>query len=347
MSQNKNKNNNKNPKINLLIIGCGCIGLSTGIIALKSGNYKSVSIWAKDLPPNTTSNKAAALWYPFLCNPPDLVGKWSAETMQYYKDHIINDPKSGTITKKVNEIFRRPHPEDPEWKPYIKSFRRARKDELPDGYVDGYAIDDGFVMDTDMYMDYLVDQFKSLGGVIEQRHLVDIREAFVDHDVVVNCTGLGSRELFNDRTIYPGRGQIIVIKNSTDRSIMDEEDHIAYVIPRLTNTVLGGTNQEHDYNTNPTKKDTEEILKRVAMISPRFAKNRIEIQGVKVGLRPARHEIRLENEFFEGGSKLVVHNYGHGGSGFTVSWGCAIEAIKLVDQGLPKLLHFNKLISKL
>ncbi|EGC37922.1 hypothetical protein DICPUDRAFT_91530 [Dictyostelium purpureum] len=333
--------NKVNSKTDILIIGCGCIGLSTGIVLLKTGKY-NVQIWSRDLPPNTTSNKAAALWYPFLCNPPDLVGKWSAETMQYFKDHIIGDPKSGTLIKKVNEIFRREHKEDPEWRPYVQSFRRARKDELPEGYVDGFAVDDGFVMDTDMYMDYLVQTFKSLGGSIEQREVEDIREAFVHYDTVINCTGLGSRELFKDKLIYPSRGQIIVIKNSSERSIMDEEDHIAYVIPRISNTVLGGTNQEHDYNTEPTKQDTEEILKRVAMISPRFAKNRIEIQDVKVGLRPSRHEIRLENEFFEGGSKLVVHNYGHGGSGFTVSWGCALEALRVMEAGIPNLLFYKK-----
>ncbi|KAF2074352.1 hypothetical protein CYY_004328 [Polysphondylium violaceum] len=342
-----------NNKIDLLIIGCGCIGLSTGIVALKTGKY-NVTIWAKDLPPNTTSNKAAALWYPFLCNPPDKVGRWSAETLEYFKKHIINDPKSGTLVKKVNEIFRNPKEEEPGWRPFISSFRRIRKDELPEGYVDGYAVDDGFVMDTDLYMDYLVQSFRDYGGVIEQRFVADMRECFVNYDIVVNCSGLGSRELVNDRTIYPCRGQIIVINNSYERSIIDEEDHIAYVIPRINNTVLGGTAQEHDYNTEPTKKDTEEILKRAAMISPNFAKNKIEILGVKVGLRPQRHEIRLEEEFCQGGSKLVIHNYGHGGSGFTVSWGCAEESVKLIDQFKDKLpinsisrSSQSKLVSKL
>ncbi|EGG17159.1 26S proteasome regulatory subunit S2 [Cavenderia fasciculata] len=318
-------------------LGCGCIGLSTGIILLKSGKVNNVSIWSRDLPPNTTSNKAAAVWYPFLSNPPDKVGRWSQETMDYFKLHIINDKKSGTLVKKVNEVFKRPKKEDPEWKPYIPSFRRIRQDELPKGYVDGYAIDDGFVMDTDMYMDYLVDTFKSLGGVIDQRTVVDIREPMVQANIVINCTGLGSRELIGDRTIYPARGQIIVIDKTTERSIFDEEDYIAYVIPRITNTVLGGTNQEHDYNTEINEKDTEEILDKVANISEEFHRKNIKILGVKVGLRPARDEIRLESEFHQDGRKLLVHNYGHGGSGFTVSWGCAVEVLKQLEHNIPKL----------
>ncbi|KYQ89370.1 D-aspartate oxidase [Tieghemostelium lacteum] len=321
----------------VLIIGCGCIGLSTGILLLKTKQYNSVKIWAKDLPPNVTSNKAAALWYPFLSNPPDKVGKWSAETMEYFQKHILNDPKSGTLLKKVNELFRKPKKEDPDWKPFIKSFRRARKDELPEGYADGYAIDDGFVMDTDMYMNWLVDTFKALGGQIEQREVVDIREPFIYSDIVINCTGLGAKELVKDGHMYPTRGQIVVVKNTSDRSIMDEEDYICYVIPRISNTVLGGTAQDHDYNMNPTKQDTDEILKRVAAISPKFSRRKLEILGVKVGLRPSRYEIRLEPELLQDNSKLLIHNYGHGGSGFTVSWGCAQEVLNLIQQNIPNL----------
>eukprot|EP01133_Synstelium_polycarpum_P012473 gene12473-14633_t len=96
-------------------LGCGCIGLSAGVLLLQTAKY-NVSIWARDLPPNTTSNKAAALWYPFLSNPPDKVGKWSQETMQYFKDHILKDSSSGTLVKKVNEFFRHPKKEDPDWR---------------------------------------------------------------------------------------------------------------------------------------------------------------------------------------------------------------------------------------
>jgi D-amino-acid oxidase len=48
-----------------------------------------------------------------------------------------------------------------------------------------------------------------------------------------------------------------------------------------------------------------------------------------VCVRPARSSVRLESERFEDGR--VVHNYGHGGAGFTVSWGCAEEVARLVD----------------
>src|SRR5580700_2911189 len=78
---------------NILILGAGVSGLSTGILLLKEGY--NVHIQAKDLPPNTTSNIAAAFWYPYLCNPRDKVTKWSGFTLQYLKKHALNDPDSG------------------------------------------------------------------------------------------------------------------------------------------------------------------------------------------------------------------------------------------------------------
>ncbi|EFA86385.1 D-aspartate oxidase [Heterostelium album PN500] len=332
-------------KKDIIIIGCGCIGLSAGVILLKTGDY-NVKIWAKDLPPNTTSNKAAALWYPFLSEPLDKVGRWSQETMDYFKKEIIplGVEKTGTLTKKVYELYRTPRAQLPEWSPFVPSFRRMKKEEMLDGYIDGFTVEDGFVMDTDQYMDWLVESFKALGGSIDQREVVDIREPFIYADIVINCSGLGARELIGDRLVYPSRGQIIVVDNTRDISLMDEEDEyqLGYVIPRVHNSVLGGTNQQHNYNLEPSKKDTEEILDRVAKISPQFERKNLKILGEKVGLRPSRYSIRLENEFMQDGRKLLVHNYGHGGSGFTVSWGCALDTLKLVRKGADKLKTSNK-----
>jgi D-amino-acid oxidase len=56
-----------------------------------------------------------------------------------------------------------------------------------------------------------------------------------------------------------------------------------------------------------------------------------KVLGHAVGLRPGRHAIRLEAEVVGGGG-VVVHNYGHGGSGVTLSWGCAEEVVGLVKE---------------
>lgn len=311
----------------ILILGAGVSGLSTGILLLKKG-YQ-VTIWAKDLPPNTTSNKAGAFWYPYLCNPKDKATQWMKFTLDYLKKEFIKDTKSGCVIRKVTEVFDR-KVDEPWWKDAVDEYNRPRKDELPNGYVDGYQVY-AVMMDTTIYMDYLVEMFKNLGGKIVQRAISNIQEALDEYDLVVNCTGLGSRELFNDNSIYPVRGQIVKVKsNGFDQVIADDEgpNGLAYIIPRINDIVLGGTAQVNDWNLEVDPKDTEEILKRCANLRPEF-KN-VEIIDESVGLRPVRDEIRLEAEDYSG--KTIVHNYGHGGSGFTLSWGYAQDVVEIVER---------------
>ncbi len=186
-------------------------------------------------------------------------------------------------------------------------------------------------MDTSIYIDYLIELFKNLGGEIIQKEVNDIQEALEDYNIVINCTGLGSRKLFNDNSIYPVRGQVLRVKsNGFDKVIADNEgpNGLCYIIPRINDIVLGGTRQDNDWSLEVNPKDTEDILRKAANIYPQF-KN-AEVIEVKVGLRPARPEIRLEAEKF--GDKTVIHNYGHGGSGFTLSWGCAQDVVGIVDK---------------
>lgn len=316
------------PKQEILILGAGVSGLSTGILLLKKGY--PVVIWAKDLPPNTTSNKAAAVWYPYLCFPKDKIIPWARATFEYIQKEIINNPKSGCIVRTVTEMFDKPQP-DPWWKDALPGeVERPPKEELPEGYVDAYRIK-SIVIDTSLYMDFLMEEFKRLGGRIIQKEIKDIQEAFVEYNLVINCTGLGSRELFNDNKIYPVRGQMIKIKPTGFNEVVVDDDgpnNLCLTVPRVNDIMLGGTAQVNDWNTEIDPKDTEEILRKVKLIAPEL-KN-IEIIGESVGLRPVRESIRLEIEKF--GDKKVVHNYGHGGSGFTIGWGCAQDVATLVSS---------------
>lgn len=314
-------------KKQVLILGAGVSGLSTGILFLQAGY--TVTIWAKDFPPYTTSNKAAAVWYPFICGPIEKVPTWARNTLDYFQSEILPNHESGCKKTTVVEVFNFV-PNDPWWKDGVDSYRRIDKYKLPKHYIDGYQIE-GLVMDTDVYMDYLVSEYKRLGGKMIKKTLTDIKEPLQTHKLVINCTGLGSRELCNDQTIYPCRGQIIRIKpNGFDYSLFEEEgpNSLAYIIPRLKDIVIGGTAQDNDWNLEIDPKDTKEILEKCAAILPQFKK--VDILDIKVGLRPARKEIRLEPEKF--GSKTIIHNYGHGGGGFTLSWGCAQNVLEIAEK---------------
>lgn len=311
----------------ILVLGAGVSGLSTGILLLKEG-YRA-HIWAKDLPPNTTSNIAAAFWYPYLCNPREKATKWSGYTLEYLKENALNDPESGCIMRTVTEVFDR-KVDEPWWRNAVEYYRRPSLEELPHGYVDGYQTE-AVLMDTSMYMGWLLDQFHELGGTLEQREVKDIKDASRRHGIVVNCTGLGSRELFNDQDVYPIRGQVVKVKqNGFDQVIADDEgpNSLAVIIPRLNDIVLGGTVQANDWNLNIDPNDTTDILRKAKALSPAFEK--VEVIEERVGLRPARKEVRLAVEALNG--KQVVHNYGHGGAGYTLSWGCAREVVELVND---------------
>lgn len=104
------------------------------------------------------------------------------------------------------------------------------------------------------------------------------------------------------------------------------EKPTAHVFPRLDTLVLGGITEESE-RLDPDDTTTQGILRRCAELDPRTAN--AEVVAVAVGLRPARSSVRLE---VEPSAPPVVHNYGHGGGGVTLSWGCAAETRRLCAE---------------
>jgi D-amino-acid oxidase len=114
-----------------------------------------------------------------------------------------------------------------------------------------------------------------------------------------------------------------------ERFVLDDfgADGITYVVPRSNDCILGGTVEEGRESLEADESTTLEILARCRALEPRL--EQAKLLGANVGLRPGRPEVRLEAEPFASG-RLVVHNYGHGGAGVTLSWGCADEVCELV-----------------
>lgn len=312
----------------ILVLGAGVSGLSTGILLQKEGY--AVTIWTKDLPPNVTSNKAAAVWYPYLCSPREKAIPWARTTFEYLQAEMLPNPQSGCCVRTTTELLDTLQP-DPWWKDAFPGvITRPSKEDLPEGYADGYRFD-GIVIDTDMYMEFIMKKFMSLGGSIILREIEHIQQALGESNVVINCTGLGSRTLLQDEEVYPVRGQMIRVKpNGFKEVIFDAACHnrLTAVVPRIEDIVLGTTVQENNCNTEVDPKDTEDILRKIPLIAPTFGP--IEIIEESVGLRPARASVRLEAESY--GERTVIHNYGHGGAGFTLSWGCAQDVVEIVNQ---------------
>lgn len=289
------------------------------------------NIVAAALPPDTTSSVAAAIWYPYKAYPEDRVLAWGKRAFEEFA-RLSHLPESGVRMREGVEVYRRPVP-DPWWKEAVPGVRRCREDELPPGCRDGHIFTVP-IIEMPVFLGYLMRRFTAAGGSVEQRALSSLGE--FENPMVVNCAGLGAREVAGDGRMVPIRGQVVRVKNpGVPRFILDEDnpEGVTYVVPRSEDCILGGTADEGDWDTEPNPEVAGSILRRCARLEPRL--EGVEVLEHRVGLRPGRPEVRLELEELSGG-RMCVHNYGHGGSGVTLSWGCAEEAVDLVRESLGR-----------
>ncbi len=328
--------------LDILVIGCGVSGLTTGLLLQEAGHR--VRIWAKRLPPYTTSNAAAAVWHPFKVHPPEKVAPWGAEAFRRFEE-LLATPESGVIRSPVLEM-RREHGPDPAWSSVVGNFRHATATELRPGRDDGYVFE-ALVIDTNRYLEYLRARFLARGGQITQRVVTRLAEAFAESQIVVNCAGLGARELVGDRDIHPSRGKVVRVKQRDfHQVILDDDDRssMAYIIPRIDDIVLGGTDEEdvsgegyhgEEYVESATlDPEAEAIVQRVARLTPRLAEvTSADVLKVVTGWRPVRSQVRVEGERLTP-ERILLHNYGHGGAGVTLSWGCASDVVRQLEKML-------------
>ena len=318
--------------MNILVIGCGVSGLTTGLCLLDAGH--TVSIWAKELPPHTTSNVAAAAWYPYKAYPADRLTGWGKQALQKFKE-LQADKDSGVFMTNALEVKRVPS-SDPWWVTAVADFRHANPEELPASYADGYIFK-APVIDTSIYLDYLVRTFQARKGQIVQRVIMNLSEAFTQSDIVVNCSGLGARELVGDYDLRPAKGQVVRIKHNGFRRVLQdhgekEQNSLTHITPRIHDIVLGGIYEENNESLEVDPEQTQDILRRCAKLAPEFpAVAKEDIINVVCGLRPVRSTVRVEAERITPDC-LLIHNYGHGGAGFTLSWGCALEVVEIIAE---------------
>ncbi|HUE62140.1 MAG TPA: FAD-dependent oxidoreductase [Chthoniobacterales bacterium] len=298
------------------IVGAGVSGLTCGVVFAERG-FRA-AIFAEQIGQQTTSGAAAALWFPYDAEPADRVIPWALATYKLLVD-LIKNPLSGVSMIELRQYCRTGEIQIPDWaKPFVISTEVEKSLTV---FSSGFALRVP-LMDTTIYLDYLASRFQKAGGAINTNvrfeKLEDVDPKF---DLVVNCAGIGARELVHDADLEPHRGQVAIVSkiDKMKCAIVCDDDPLMYAIPRTNDCVVGGTNDVSD-NLNPDSMTTKAIVAECARVleieSPRVLRER-------VGLRPFRKSgVRLEKEKLSDG-RTVIHNYGHGGSGFTLSWGSA------------------------
>ena len=306
------------------VVGAGVIGLSCAVRLLEAGHR--VDVLARDLPLETTSATAAAIWHPYRAWPQDRVDAWSRTSYDVFAG-LAAHPDSGVRMLEGTEIVARPAGatmERPTWAAAVPDLRETA--EVPAGY-DGGVVFTAAVAEMPVYLRWLAGRVGELGGSITRLNLHGLPPTGDGGpDAVVNCAGIGAKFLAADSSVHPVQGQVVLVEQvGLERWWLDSVTHESptYVVPRSRDIVVGGTDVEGEWSRTPSPEVAAAILRRALRLVPALAG--AEVLGHRVGLRPARPEVRLEQV------GDVVHCYGHGGAGVTLSWGCAAEVAALLS----------------
>ncbi|WP_437605639.1 FAD-dependent oxidoreductase [Sorangium sp. So ce834] len=307
------------PGLDVTVVGAGVIGLTTAVVLQRDGHR--VQVIAAERGEHTTSAVAAALWHPFAANPPERVNAWSRATLDELTRIAREHPEAGVdllITREASDDVQLPW-----WAPSVPDLAIE-----PGPHPLGAPHSLRFTaprIEPALHLPWLESQLHRPLRIERVRSLAE-----VEGDVVVNCTGLGARALTGDGELLALYGQVAIVEPGEihlDVALGDERDESAlvYVIPRRHEIVIGGcvVPSPDDRSLTPDPERTDAMLQRVRAAGLRPGR----LLRARAGLRPYRSVVRLERE------GRVIHNYGHGGAGYTLAWGCASEVSAMLRHG--------------
>ncbi|MFO7690304.1 MAG: FAD-dependent oxidoreductase [Cryobacterium sp.] len=312
------------------VIGGGVIGLTCALQLARAGY--AVTVVAAAPPAETCSAVSAALWLPFEAAPEKAVLGWARESSAVFEE-LSHDPDTG-VTLNAGIALYRSEPRRDWWTAALDRSRDATPDELLGGASAGTVCTLPFVKMT-RYLPWLEQQCRAAGIRFRREHVDRLHDIDPSSETIVVAAGLGSARLMADDEMTPVRGQVVRLSNPglTDW-IMDDENPqgMLYIFPRGTDVICGGTTEAGSWQTDADPATTAAILHRARALLPALVE--AEVLEEKVGLRPFRSAVRVQALRQEG--RRIVCCYGHGGSGVTMSWGCADEVVRLVSGDVPE-----------
>jgi glycine/D-amino acid oxidase-like deaminating enzyme len=253
------------------VIGCGAVGLATARLLQRQG--REVVLYARDLPPNTTSNVAGAEWGVFSVADParrsaafgEQLVRAARLSYRMFQD-LVGD-RYGVRWIDAFDLAgaeRAPRAGDPvsdALGQLATDSRALRRDEHPFPYphVRQFVT---MLIEPPVYLEALLADFRAAGGRLVVRDLPDVR-AVVDlpETVVVNCTGLGARALFGDLELEPAKGQLSVLVPQPEVDYAVLTDRLLYMFPRRDGILLGGTFERGNWDATPDPATADRLVR--------------------------------------------------------------------------------------
>jgi glycine/D-amino acid oxidase-like deaminating enzyme len=246
---------------NIAVLGAGVIGLTTAYI-LKSQGY-SVTIYAREFVPQTTSNKAAGIWSAdFGLSSMDETLYTRLKNVSYSKfQELATDNKS-----EIQGVFILPS--------YTEKDQFKIDDPLPDSHCvvscNGVAKvckkSSNIVFDLNIYMQDLFDQVRHKEVDFQYKNIESIKDLLqLPEDIIFNCSGLGSREIFNDTMLVPIKGHLVKFTAQPEIDFIvskwhQKKDTFFSLIPWKTQLVLGGTMEKGVENLDIDEQKINDLI---------------------------------------------------------------------------------------
>jgi D-amino-acid oxidase len=279
----------------------------------------------RDLPNATTSCAAGAIWGPARAVH-DRAPEWGRQTLEKLTK-LARCRGTGVRIVSGVEACRESRTEVP---PSLRGIAGLLPCTPPTGFATAWRYTAPLV-NMPIYLAYLGDRLRRAGGRIEPGVVRSLEDVVFDGRVLVNCTGYGARDLVPDHSLVPMWGQVVVVDNpgidTFFAEVTDASAELTYFLPHGDHVILGSTAEPWLDDPRPRSQTAADIVRRCATVEPALAK--AEIRGHRAGIRPVRPTVRVERT--EVGGRTVIHNYGHGAAGVSLSWGCAFEVRRLLS----------------
>jgi D-amino-acid oxidase len=302
------------------VVGAGIIGLTTAI-RLADAGFRAI-VLSRDDVARTASANAGAIWGPFLSTIDPRLDAWSYRTLDVLREEAL---VAGSGVELVDGIgAERPGEPNDWWTASFTGARPERPDTLPAGFSRGWSYTVP-IIDMSVYLGYLRRLLSDRGVPVVLGEVTDIRS--LPQSRIVIAAGLGSRDLLGDPLLAGAKGQLVVVQNpGIDRFFVERGDgpDLTYILPQGER--VGGTAEWDFEDPDAAESVSHAILARCGTIEPLLRESRV--LETRVGLRPCRASVCVEREVRDTG-QTVYMNYGHGGSGVSLSWGCAESIVDL------------------